>query len=99
MVRQCHPDVEGGTSEKFRDLQAAYETLTDAAARARYDRTLEAPVGGHDGGRAWTTWAGAAHGEILLSPEEARAGGALPLEIPVRNPCRDCAGTGGTDWI
>ncbi len=36
--------------------------------------------------------------EVILSPQEARSGARIPLEIPVRVPCNRCRGTGGT-WL
>eukprot|EP00444_Apocalathium_aciculiferum_P008461 CAMPEP_0183397234 /NCGR_PEP_ID=MMETSP0370-20130417/10462_1 /TAXON_ID=268820 /ORGANISM="Peridinium aciculiferum, Strain PAER-2" /LENGTH=425 /DNA_ID=CAMNT_0025578087 /DNA_START=181 /DNA_END=1458 /DNA_ORIENTATION=- len=33
-----HPDVEGGTEERFRELADAYDVLADVGARAAYDR-------------------------------------------------------------
>jgi DnaJ-class molecular chaperone len=96
LARKWHPDAEGGSAEQFRALKDAYETLVDADARARYDRTLEQ---GKTGDRVWAAWAGAAHGEILLSPAEAAAGGSVPLEVPVRSACRTCQGSGGTQWF
>ena len=37
-VKTHHPD-RGGSSEQFRQIQAAYELLTNASERARYDQT------------------------------------------------------------
>ena len=39
LVQQVHPDRRGSKS-LFRQVQTAYETLTDLASRARYDRDL-----------------------------------------------------------
>jgi DnaJ-class molecular chaperone len=93
LSRKCHPDTEGGSAEQLRALKDAYETLVDADARSRYDRTLEQLKAGD------RAWAGAAPGEILLSPAEAAAGGSVPLEVPVRSTCRTCQGSGGTQWF
>ncbi len=41
IARECHPDVSGGdpiAEERFKAARAAYETLMDPVARARYDR-------------------------------------------------------------
>ena len=32
--------------------------------------------------------------EIILTPEEARRGGRIPLRVPVEYPCRECGGRG-----
>src|SRR5262249_48451163 len=42
LVRQHHPDVTGRSDAlRFREIQLAYDTLSDAASRVRYDRSLE----------------------------------------------------------
>lgn len=54
LARQWHPDVsrEPDAAEQFRAIQAAYETLSDPAKRARYDaglrleRSLKSAPGG-----------------------------------------------------
>jgi hypothetical protein len=38
---------------------------------------------------------GSLSGEILLTPEEAKAGGVLPLDVPLLATCPVCDGTGG----
>ena len=41
MVMRCHPDLQPqGNSQRFLDVQQAYETLSDPALRAVYDRSL-----------------------------------------------------------
>lgn len=42
-AKACHPDTaEGPDPERFRDLQEAYEILSDRDRRRRYDARLEA---------------------------------------------------------
>lgn len=47
MARKYHPDVnkEPGADEKFKEINRAYEVLSDDNSRARYDRFGEAGVG------------------------------------------------------
>ena len=47
LARKYHPDVnkEPGAEEQFKDVNRAYEVLSDAEMRARYDRFGEAGVG------------------------------------------------------
>jgi len=52
LARQYHPDVsqEAGAEEKFKELNAAYEVLSNDEKRARYDRFGHAGVNGAAGG-------------------------------------------------
>jgi DnaJ-class molecular chaperone len=38
------------------------------------------------------------HCEVVLSPQEAAAGGVLPIGVPVFSPCPSCGGS-GRDWL
>jgi len=107
LAREWHPDTAGGSAEQFQTLQDAYQTLSNAAARERYDRSLRAkrpepiPVRSsreYDESRV-PTYASVASGEILLSPEEARRGGLLPIDIPTRSTCKVCGGRGLESWM
>ncbi len=51
LARQYHPDVnkESGAEEKFKEINRAYEVLSEPETRARYDRFGEAGVGGAAG--------------------------------------------------
>lgn len=102
LVSHLQPDVGGeGAVEAIREVQAAFETLADAERRKRYDATLGAA--GSD-----VSWPetrplppgvvrrrAASVAEILLTRAEARAGGRLPLRVPLTFDCPSCAGTGG----
>ncbi len=49
LARQYHPDVNGGdaeATEKFKEINRAYEVLSNAEKRARYDRFGEGGVNG-----------------------------------------------------
>ncbi len=47
---QHHPDKEGGSEEKFKELNEAYDVLKDSQKRQRYDQFGHAGVGGASGG-------------------------------------------------
>ena len=51
LARQYHPDVnkEAGAEEKFKEINRAYEVLSEPETRARFDRFGEAGVGGAAG--------------------------------------------------
>jgi molecular chaperone DnaJ len=91
----------------YAELQAAYETLSDAERRRRYDDEL----GGSDrqpGSHEWSFSRRPAAfdlrrplaptsltAEIVLHPDEAAAGTVLSLDVPVAATCEACLGTGG----
>ena len=58
MARQYHPDVnkEPGAEEKFKEINRAYEVLSEPETRARYDRFGEAGVGGAAGASGFDFW-------------------------------------------
>ncbi len=95
-----------GATDSFAELQAAYETLSDAERRRRYDDEL----GGAERRPAfdWSFVRRPAAGdlrrpfapasltaEILLEPEQAAGGTVLSLDVPVTADCDGCGGTGG----
>ena len=98
--------VEEAT-DAFAELQAAFETLTDAERRRRYDDTL-----GGDDRTALADWSivrrpaagdlrrpffpASLTAEIVLRPDEAAAGTLLSLDVPVTANCDECGGTGGS---
>jgi molecular chaperone DnaJ len=109
LAKMYHPDVGAQSSpETFREVQAAYETLADAERRRRYDEALVRMERGDVGPLSWSfvrspaagdlrrpIRPGSLSGEILLSSEEAMAGGVLPLDVPLSTSCPSCEGTGG----
>jgi DnaJ-class molecular chaperone len=88
------------------ELRVAYETLSNAEQRSRYDDEL----GGQER-RPPIDWSFVRHpavrdlrrpfapaslaAEILLDPEQAAAGMVLSLDVPVTAGCAGCGGTGG----
>ena len=52
LARQYHPDVsrEANAEEKFKEINEAYEVLSDDEKRARYDRFGHAGVNGAGSG-------------------------------------------------
>lgn len=120
-AKRHHPDVSSIGDGKFRQIQEAYETLSDPQRRTTYDRDLRSvePSGSKDEpscqGRdavisifdhfnrdifdvkdLWFDLRAPREQliEIILTPDEARKGGEISLEIPFRKPCPRCMGTG-----
>jgi molecular chaperone DnaJ len=102
-----HPPVHGhpGAQSVLAELQVAYETLSDADRRRRYDDQLRdqrpslaewshlrRPAAG-DLRRPFNPTSLAA--EVVLDAEEANRGTLLSLDIPVTAVCDSCSGTGG----
>jgi len=59
LAHQYHPDKAGGSEAKFKEINEAYQVLSDKTKRAQYDRfgTAE-PMGGFGGGAAGPQWGG-----------------------------------------
>lgn len=109
--RRLSKEVPSGLNTVQDDLQAvqaAYEVLADAERRRRYDESLQQMERDRFAPLAWSfvrspasgdlrrpTMPGSLSGEILLTPEEAAAGGVLPLDVPLLATCPACDGTGG----
>jgi molecular chaperone DnaJ len=107
LARRLDPARVDSATDAFAELQAAYETLTDAEQRRRYDDEL----GGEDRAPAvdWSLVRRPAAGdlrrpfaptsltaELLVRAEEAAAGTILSIDVPVTATCDACGGTGGS---
>jgi DnaJ-class molecular chaperone len=105
LARRYEPDR---AEDAFAELQAAYETLSDAERRRRYDDAL----GGAEPQSSPLDWAFTRRpaagdlrrplaptsltAEIVLRPDEAAEGTVLSLDVPVTATCEACSGTGGS---
>ena len=63
LVKKYHPDVnkESGAEEKFKEIQEAYETLSDESKRSAYDQYGHAGTAGFNpgAGGGYTDFGGA----------------------------------------
>lgn len=103
-----HEAALAHSPDAFQALQAAYEVLADSERRRRYDESLQQLERDRFAPLSWSfvrspasgdlrrpTMPGSLSGEILLTPQEAAAGGVLPLDVPLLATCPACDGTGG----
>lgn len=63
LARKHHPDA-GGSEERFKEINEAYEVLSDPEKRAQYDQYGQYFGGRAPGGAAGTTWPGGARVRI-----------------------------------
>jgi molecular chaperone DnaJ len=109
LAKNSHPDTSGRaeSSERFRQVEEAYETLRDSGRRRDYDRTRAASEAPRAARQAWRPakpaagWgfarpetAGPASLEVILTREEARRGVSLPLRLQRLSLCPRCSGRG-----
>jgi DnaJ-class molecular chaperone len=104
LVKRLHPDVRGAAAAAtIHEVQAAYETLSDAERRRSYDAALASADADTRMAAGWPAPAPVARtqreacvAELLLTRREARLGGVFPLRLPMRFACPSCAASGGS---
>ncbi|MBL7141975.1 molecular chaperone DnaJ [Patescibacteria group bacterium] len=65
LAQKYHPDKAGGSAEKFREVNEAYQTLSNSGKRRMYDQygsafaqaQAQGGFSGFDGFRDWASWA------------------------------------------
>lgn len=65
LAKKYHPDInkEPGAEEKFKEINEAYETLSDEQKRSQYDQFgFNGPQGGFGGGQGFSGFSGAGFG-------------------------------------
>ena len=106
MAKQYHPDLHPGDAEaeaKFKEVNEAYEVLSDADKKARYDQYGHAGVdpnfgaGGFGGGR--TNRNAPRQGErivqnVTITFEEAAFGCTKEISVSRIENCDECGGSG-----
>ncbi len=80
LARKYHPDVnkEEGAEERFKEINLAYEVLSEPEVRARYDRFGEAGVGSAAGGPGFGDMGDMGFADIFESFFSGFAGGGVP---------------------
>ena len=114
LAKQYHPDLHPGdaaAAEKFKEINEANETLSDAQKRKQYDFELEHPgmgsggFGGFSGFGGGNGAGGAAQSkvgediqkEMTLSFMDAAKGCRKTVAYMRNTPCESCKGTGAKD--
>jgi DnaJ-class molecular chaperone len=81
LAKDCHPDTHPGdkkAEERFKEISQAYEILSDAEKRRRYDAMRRSPFAGQ-GGEAQGAWPGEGAGNINELFEMFFGRGASPF--------------------
>ncbi|KAK3147952.1 hypothetical protein QOZ80_3BG0288750 [Eleusine coracana subsp. coracana] len=107
LARKYHPDMNKspGSEEKFKEISAAYEILSDEDKRSLYDRYGEAGFSGDYGSGDIGTYeidptknmnsrVLDIHYDLLLSFEESILGGKREINISCHETCGACHGIG-----
>ena len=59
LAKKHHPDLDSGDPERFKEINSAYDILSDAAKRAKYDRGEIGSSGNERPGAGfWKAWTG-----------------------------------------
>ena len=98
LAREYHPDAnhgDKGAEERFKEVQQAYDTLSDAEKRKQYDAGGMFAGFGRGGGGAQRAARGRdLETEVQLSFRQAMDGAEIPVTVPKQSTCKTCSGTG-----
>ena len=108
LSKQYHPDVNPGGDEKFKEINEAYETLSDTQKRQQYDHQRKNPYSGTNFEDIFSQMFGgqnpfqqrrpAAPSKIVkvqVSPIESFLGSEKTITYFKENHCQGCNGSGG----
>jgi DnaJ-class molecular chaperone len=114
LARRLHPDVAGQqATHAFQEISEAYDVLSDPRRRREYNeelrreqhgaaiavhRTRAAPEARDRRPIPHQDRVGTLNVDVVLTPEEQRHGGVLPIPVPVSQRCPECGGS-GRDWL
>ena len=58
LAHKFHPDKEGGNEARFKEINEAYQVLSDEKKRSQYDQFGQVFEGGASGGQGCFEWPG-----------------------------------------
>ncbi len=109
LARKYHPDVnrESGAEEKFKDINEAFQILSDPEKRAQYDNFGTEGAGfeeffsgfGFDDIFGGFRERAALRYDMEIALEDAFHGNTINIEIPILSDCGSCGGTGAKDGV
>lgn len=114
LAREYHPDInpDPEAGEKFKEIAAAYEVLSDRDKRAHYDRGNSAPFFEFSEGPVddfvqsvfqqffhAKTAVNGVRVRLTITLEEAFRGVTKQVEVQNHPRCTQCSGTGVEEWV
>ena len=97
VAKKYHPDMNPGDAEaerKFKEAAEAYAVLSDPEKRAKYDQYGHAAFDPNAGGSGFGGFGGFDFADIRVAFEEAIFGTQKELDLPLKDECEVCKGTG-----
>lgn len=83
LAHQHHPDKNGGDDKQFKEINEAYQTLSDKNKRAQYDQFGSAGAGGFGGGAQGNPFGGGGFGGFNWEDimRQAQQGGGAQFDM------------------
>jgi len=76
LAKKHHPDLNAGKAERFKEINSAYDILSDETKRAKYDRGEIDPSGNEKPGAGfWRTWSSRTRGRQAGGPGAGQTDG------------------------
>lgn len=113
LSKKYHPDVNPQGAEKFKEINEAYETLSDKSKRSQYDNQKNNPYQGSNFESFFSNMFGGNGNftnqrtktapdkivKLQISPVESYLGSEKDIQYSRDLPCNSCKGTGGDQQV